>query len=119
MEKVIRLVNILDDDVLDKLVMLDRLVRFYSQFLKIWRKVEVKSDGRMVRVKFSNIVNEKFKFEHFTERVFPIEKIDERICNYKEKIKIEYKNRHENPRIQKAKEIRKWKNYIKNAEIQM
>jgi hypothetical protein len=119
MERVIRLIDILDKEVVDKLIMLDRLVMFYSQFLKIWRKAEVTSDGATVRVKFSNVVNEKFKFENFTERVFPIEKIDERICNYREKVKIEFKNRHENPRIQRAKEIRKWKNHIKDAKVSM
>jgi hypothetical protein len=114
MEKVIRLVNILDDDIIDKLVMLDRLVRFYSRFLKMWKKVEVTSDGRVVRVKFSTM---KHGYESFTERIFPMDKIEERICSYKIKIRKELNQRHDNPRLKRATDIRQWKNYINNAEI--
>jgi len=114
MEKVIRLVNILDEEVIDKLVMLDRLVRFYSRFLKMWKKAEVTSDGRIVRVKFSGT---KHGFESFTERVFPIEEIDARICSYQLKIRHEFDLRHENPRIKRSTNIRQWKNFIETEKF--
>ena len=114
MEKIIRLVNILDEEVIDKLVMLDRLVRFYSRFLKMWKKAEVTSDGRVVRVKFSTM---KHGYESFTERVFPIEKIDERICSYKTKIRKELDVRHDNPRVRRATDVRQWRNFINTEKF--
>ena len=117
MDKVYRLISILDDPMVSKLIYLDRLVRFYSRFLSTWKTAGVTSDGKEVRVKFM-IVN-KYGWEDFTERVFPMEDIDERIDSYKRKIGVEYSKRHENPRIRRAKEVHKWKKYIEDAKIQM
>ena len=115
MKKIIKLVNILDEEVVDKLVMLDRLVRFYSRFLKMWKKVEVTSDGRIVKVKFSVMRN---GYESFTERVFPIEDIEKRIRSYKIKIRKEFALRHDNPRVKRTIDIRQWKNFINTEKIQ-
>jgi hypothetical protein len=115
MEKVVRLINILDEEVVDQLVFLDRLVRFYSKFLSTWRSAEVTSDGKTVRVKFFKTT--KYGYEDFTERIFPIEDIGKRIASYKGKIKIEFNKRHDNVRIQREKDVRKWQKHIDNAEI--
>lgn len=117
MEKVVRLINILDTEIVDKLVMLDRLVRFYSRFLITWKNAEVTSDGETVRVKFFHV--NKYGYENFTERVFPIGDIDKRISSYKTKIRREFNNRHENLRIQREKDIYRWKKIIRDANIQM
>lgn len=117
MERVIRLINILDTETVDKLVYLDRLVRFYSKFLETWKAAEVTSNGTLVRVKFFTV--SKYGYESFTEREFPMEDIDKRIRSYKGKIKREFAKRHDNPRIQRAKEVYKWKKYIDDAKIQM
>ena len=115
MEKVTRLINILDDSTIDKLVMLDRLVRFYVRFLKKWRTAEVTSNGTIVRVKFAYI--DKYKYVTHTEREFPTEDIDKRISSYKRKIKKEFTNRHENVRVQREKDMRKWQKMIDDARI--
>lgn len=112
MEKVVRLINILDDSVIDKLVMLDRLVRFYVRFLDKWRKAEVTSNGNIVRVKFAYL--DKYDRESFTEREFPMEDVDKRISSYKRKIKKVFAERHENPRVLREKDIYKWELLIKN-----
>jgi len=112
MEKVARLINILDDSVIDKLVMLDRLVRFYVRFLDKWRKGEVTSDGNIVRVKFAYL--DKYNRESFTEREFPMEDIDKRITSYKRKIKKVYEERHENPRLKRERDIYRWQLLITN-----
>jgi len=117
MEKIVRLFNIIDEPVMDKLVMLDRLVHLYAKFMETWRDVEVTSDGRTVKVKWLRI--NKYGYENFTERIFPIEDIGKRISSYKRKIKIEFNNRHENIRIQREKEVRKWQKIIDDANIQM
>jgi len=117
MEKVVRLVNILDDNVVDKLVMLDRLVRFYARFLDKWKTAEVTSDGTIVRVKFSHW--DKYSRETSTEREFPMEDVDKRIASYKKKIKTEFAKRHENVRILRERDIRKWQKIIDDARIQM
>ena len=49
----------------------------------------------------------------------PIEDIDKRIRSYKDKVKREFIKRNENPRIQRAKEVYKWKKYIEDAKVQM
>jgi hypothetical protein len=115
MEKVVRLINILDSEVVDKLIYLDRIVRLYSKFMYTWKGAEVTSNGTVVRVKF--ILPSKHGFTSFTEREFPMEDIDKRIASYKRKIKEEFKKRHDNPRIQRAKEVHSWKRYMKDAEI--
>ena len=117
MKKIFRLISILDDPIVGKLIYLDRLVRFYSKFLSTWKTAGVTSDGKEVRVKFM-IIN-KYGWEDFTERVFPMEDIDERIESYKKKIAVEFNKRHDNPRIQRNIEIHKWKKYIEDAKIQM
>lgn len=117
MEKVVRLINILDDDVVDKLVYLDRLVRLYARFMQTWRGAEVTSDGRIVRVKWFRM--SKYKFENWTEREFPIEDINKRISSYKRKIKDEFSKRHENERLLREREQRKWQKVIDDAKIQM
>jgi hypothetical protein len=115
MEKIVRLISILDDDVIDKLVYLDRLVQFYSKFLETWRNVEVTSNGAIVRVKFFRV--NKYGHEAFTEREFPIADIDKRISSYKRKIKKEFNERHNNVRIQREKEMYKWEKVIKDARV--
>lgn len=115
MEKVVRLINILDTEIVDKLVYLDRLVRFYSKFLSTWKSAEVTSNGVVVRVRFS--LKSKHGFTSFTEREFPMEDIDKRIASYKRKIKKVFRERHENPRIQREKEVYKWKKYLKDANV--
>lgn len=117
MEKVVKLIDILDTDVVDKLIYLDRIVRIYGQFLRTWRGAEVTSNGAIVRVKF--FLPSKYGFESFTEREFPIGDIDKRIASYKRKLRDEFKNRHTNPRIQRDKNIRKWVNTVKDANIPM
>ena len=117
MEKVVRLINILDDTVVDKLVLLDRLVKFYARFLDKWKIAEVTSNGTIVRVKFTYI--DKYGYDSFTEREFPMEDIGKRISSYKRKIKKEFTNRHENVHIQREKEMRKWQKHIDDADIQM
>lgn len=117
MDKVFRLINILDDPIVCKLIYLDRLVRFYAKFLKTWKTAGVTSDGKEVRVKFMNV--SKYGYEDFTERVFPMEDIEARINSYSQKIAIEFGKRQENPRIQRSKEIHKWKRYIEDAKVQM
>ena len=110
MEKVVRLINILDEKTVDKLVMLDRLVKFYVQFLTKWRKAEVTSNGTIVRVKFAYL--DKYERETWTEREFPMDHIDKRISSYKRKIKGEFNKRHENKRIQRVKDMHKWQKRI-------
>ena len=115
MEKVARLINILDDSVIDKLVLLDRLVRLHAMFLTKWRIAEVTSNGTVVRVKFAYI--DKYGYETHTEREFPTGDIDKRISSYRRKIKKEFAERHDNVRIQREKEVRKWEKIIEDARI--
>lgn len=115
MEKVARLINILDDSTIDKLVLLDRLVKLHARFLTKWRIAEVTSNGAIVRVKFSYI--DKYDRENWTEREFPMGDIDKRISAYKRKIKKEFAERHDNVRIQREKEVRKWEKIIEDARI--
>ncbi|KKK53734.1 hypothetical protein LCGC14_3091770 [marine sediment metagenome] len=117
MEKIVRLFHIINEETADKLIMLDRLVQLYGNFMEMWRQVEVTSDGKTVKIKWLRI--DKYGYEAFTERIFPIEDVGKRISVYKRKIKIEFTNRHENVRIQREKEVRKWQKYIDNADIQM
>lgn len=117
MKKVFRLISILDDPIVSKLIYLDRLVRFYAKFLSTWKSAGVTSDGQDVRVKFMTIT--KYGYEDFTERVFPMEDIDKRIASYKKKIAVEFSKRHENVRIQRVNDIHKWKKYIDDAKIHM
>ena len=117
MERIERLMTILDSQTVDKLVYLDRLVKFYSRFLNLWKVAEVTSNGIVVRVKFFTI--SKHGYESFTEREFPMEDIDKRIRSYKDKIKREFADRHNNVRIQRDKEIYKWEKIVRDAKIQM
>jgi hypothetical protein len=115
MKKIAQLINILDDKLVVELIMLHRLVNFYSKFLELWRHAEVKSDGKTVTVTFYRI--NKYGYLQFTNRTFPVEDLYKRIRSYKSKIKREYANRHENVRIQR--EIREYQlaKELKNAEI--
>lgn len=115
MEKIVKLIDILDRDIVDKLIYLDRIVKIYGKFLRTWKGAEVTSNGIVVRVKF--ILPSKHGFESFTEREFPMEDIDKRITSYKRKLRAEFKNRHENPRIQREKQTRKWQKFIDDAQI--
>jgi len=118
MEKVVRLINILDDSVVEKLILLDRLVRLYAKFLDKWRIAEVTSNGTIVRVKFAYL--DKYDRESFTEREFPMEDIDKRISSYRRKIKKVFPERHENKRLLRERDIYKWKLLIKeqrNADV--
>lgn len=107
----------LDSDLVCKLIYLDRLVRFYAKFLKTWRTAGVFSNGLIIRVRFMNI--NKYGYESFTEREFNNDNLNERIDSYKRKITKEFQLRHENTRVQRNKEIHKWKKYIDDAKIQM
>ena len=117
MDKVFRLIGSTECNALGKLIYLDRLVRFYAKFLTYWKIAGVYSDGIMVRVRFATIT--KYGYEDFTVREFSMNDIDERIASYKKKIACEFVKRQENPRIQRAKEVHKWKKYIEDAKIQM
>ena len=83
----------------------------------MWKTAGVTSDGKEVRVKFMTI--SKYGYEDFTERIFPIEDIDKRIASYKKKVATEFSKRQDNPRVQRTKEVYKWKKYIEDAKIQM
>ncbi|MHA1169697.1 MAG: hypothetical protein ACTSRU_17855 [Candidatus Hodarchaeales archaeon] len=107
----------LDHELLQKLMLLDRLVRFYAKFLSTWKTAGVFSDGQTIRVRFMTV--NKYGYESFTEREFKVANLDERIASYKRKITKEFDARHENTRIQRAKEVHKWKKYIDDAKIQM
>ena len=96
------------------LIYLDRLVRFYATFLSTWKTAGVYSDGQTIRVRFMTV--NKYGYVNFTERVFPVEDLDKRLDSYKSKIAKEFSLRHENTRIQRNKEIHKWRIYIKNAK---
>jgi len=115
MEKVVRLINILDENTVDKLVMLDRLVKLYARFLDKWKVAEVTSNGTVVRVKFTFV--DKYDRESFTEREFPMEDVDKRISAYKRKIKKVFAERHDNVRIQREKDVYKWEKMIKDARV--
>jgi len=115
MKKIFQLIDIKDEELLSKLIYLDRIVRFYSKFLVTWRTAGVFSDGKVVRVKFMNIT--KHGYESFTEREFPVDAIDERISSYQKKVSKEFKARQSNERLGREKEIHKWKLYIDNAKI--
>jgi len=114
LNKIYKLIEILDSPIVEKLIYLDRLVRFYSKFLTMWRTGGVTSDGREVRVKFMTVT--RSGYDGFTERVFPIEDIDLRINSYRKKIVVEFAKRNENPRIIRAKEVQKWKIYINQCQ---
>ena len=115
MEKVIRLISILDERVVDRLILLDRLVTLYAKFTRLWTRAEVRSDGAKVRVKFFKI--NKYDYEQFTERVFPIDDIDKRIASYRRKLKKVFSERHENPRILRERDIHSWKKTIDDAKV--
>lgn len=106
MEKVARLITILDEKTVDKLITLDRLVKIHVKFLTKWRIAEVTSNGMVVRVKFAYV--DKYGYETHTEREFPMEDIDKRIASYKRKIKKEFAERHENKRLLRERDMRKW-----------
>jgi hypothetical protein len=117
MERVVKLIDIIDTEVVDKLIYLDRIVKLYGKFLNTWKGAEVTSNGTMVRVKF--FLPSKYGFESFTEREFPMEDIDKRIDSYKRKVKKEFKNRHQNERLLKMRYIRSIQKYYEDAKIQM
>ena len=101
----------------EKLVYLDRITRLYSKFMTYWRASEVRTDGNMVKVKFYR--DNRYGGRNYTDRDFPIEELDKRIESYKRKVRLEFSKRHENVRLQREKEIYKWKIFIENAKIQM
>lgn len=117
MLKVYKLIDSTDHRLLVKLIFLDRLVRLYAKFLKNYKTAGVYSDGKNVRVKFMTI--NKYGYENFTVREFPISAMDERIQSYKVKIAREFSQRHDNPRVQRNKEIHKWKKYIEDAKTKV
>jgi hypothetical protein len=118
MLKVYQLINgKLSPDLVCKLMYLDRLVRFYAKFLSTWKTAGVYSDGQKIIVRFQTI--NKYGYVNFTERLFPIEDLDKRLDSYKGKVAKEFSLRHENVRVQRNKEIHKWKIYIRDAKIQM
>lgn len=115
MEKIIKLIPILDEKIVDRLIMLDRLVTLYTKFTILWTRAELTSDGATVKIKFFKI--NKYGYEQFTERIFPMEDIDKRIISYKGKIKREFIKRHDNSRLLREKQERSWRNYLKNGGI--
>ena len=117
MDKVFKLIDNIDNNLLERLILLDRLIRFYSRFLNYWNIGYVYSDGAIVCVRFER--TNLNGYEGFTERVFPINDLGKRIVSYKRKIALEVAGRVENPRIQREKEIHKWKRYVEDAKIQM
>ena len=114
MEKIFRLIGSEEPKALEKLIYLDRLIRIYAKFLTYWKTAGVYSDGKRVCIKFVTI--NKYGYVNFTEREFPMDDIDKRTKSYKEKMRYEFVKRHDNIRIQRVKEIHKWKIYIKNAK---
>ena len=115
MKKIIQFIDILDTKLVDRLIHLERLVKIYSTFMHTWKAAEVTTDGKTVKVKFFNV--NRFGYDGFTERMFSIEDIGVKIISYKKKVNKEFINRHTNIRIQRAKDVCKWKKYIENADF--
>lgn len=115
MDKIFHLIDNIDNNLLEKLILLDRLIRFYSRFLKYWNIGFVFSDGVTICVRFER--TNLNGYEGFTERIFPVKDLDKRIVSYKKKVAREVTGRAENPRIQREKEIHKWKKYINESKI--
>lgn len=115
MEKILKLINILDPKLVDQLIYLDRLVKLYSKFLNTRKPAEIKSNGKILTIKFSYY--NKYGYEHGTEGEFDIADIQKHINLYKKKIKEAFATRHTNLRIIRDKNELKWKRYIKNAEV--
>lgn len=117
MEKIIGLIDKVDPVFLDKLVYLDKLVKLYAKFMKDYHDAYVRVDGDKIFVRFSKVNN--YGYMNWTEREFTVNEVQERINKYKEKIRYEFKNRHNNTRLIRERDIVKWKKIIEDAKIQM
>ena len=115
MKRVATIVEILDPKLVDRLIYLDRIVRVYCKFLKEWRTTEVRTDGTLISIKF--IKRNKYGYNIWTERIFPIEDLQKRIDGYKRKVRDEWKIRHENQRLIREHDVYKWKKYIRDAQV--
>lgn len=111
MRKLFRLIGTIEETTLDKLILLERIVRLYVRFDKFWKTAGVLSNGTTeFSIRFMTI--DKYGYETFTEHVYPLENLDRRIRSYKRRLGREFRKRHDNPRIQRQKEIYKWQRYI-------
>lgn len=117
MEKIIGLIDKVDPAFLDKLIYLDKLVKLYAKFMKDYHDAYVRVDGDKIFVRFSKINN--YGYMNWTEREFTANEVQERINKYKEKVRYEFKNRHNNTRLIRERDIVKWKKIIEDAKIQM
>ena len=117
MKKVVELIDIVDPVLLDKLVYLDKLLNLYTKFMQDYRYADVRSDGKNVIVRLTKI--NMYGYTNWTEREFTVDDLPERIAKYKTKVKYEFKNRHNNVRLLREREINKWKRVIEYAKIQM
>lgn len=117
MKRIHQLIGILDPKLVDQLIYLDRVVKLYSRFLNSWKPAEIKSNGKILIIKFYS--RTRYGYDYVTEGEFDIADIQKHIKLYKEKLKEEFANRHTNIRIHREKNTVSWKNYIKDAEVQM
>ncbi len=117
MKRVIHLIDIVDPVLVDKLIYLDKLLNLYAKFMQDYRYADVRSDGKNVVVRFTKV--NMYGYTNWTEREFSVDDLPERITKYKAKVKYEFKNRHNNVRLLREKEITKWRKVIENAKIQM
>lgn len=117
MKRVIHLIDIVDPVLIDKLIYLDKLLNVYAKFMQDYRYADVRSDGKNVIVRFTKV--NMYGYTNWTEREFSVDDLPERIMKYKAKVKYEFKNRHNNVRLLREKEITKWRKVIENAKIQM
>lgn len=117
MDKITKLIEILDPKMVDNLIYLDRLLRLYVRFMKDYKHVVIRSDGNNIVVKFY-IINREGHMNS-TERSFTFNELPEKINSYKLKVRKEIKGRSNNPRIKREKEIHKWRKVIEYAKLQM
>ena len=117
MKKVVELIGVADMLLVDNLIYLDRIVKLYAKFMQDYRYAETRMDGDKVIIRFSKI--NMYGYMNWTEREFDASEIVDKIIKYKAKVKYEFKNRHNNVRLLREREINKWKRVIEYAKIQM
>jgi hypothetical protein len=115
MQKIAQLISILEPKHADQLIYLDRLLKVYSRFLTSWKPAELKSNGKVMTIRFFSV--NKYGYKHTTSGEFDIADIHKHISLYKEKIREEFSKRNQNLRVIRDKETIKWSKYIKDAEV--
>jgi len=98
---------------MEKIEKLERLIKFYTKFLNIWKEATIEIKNDIIKVTFFRINRHGYK--GFTERSFSVDDIDKRILSYKRKIAKEFANRHVNTRLLRERETRKWEKYIEKG----